>query len=244
MRQKVLIGILLGIFCILFVLGTGCTSVKEGTPVPTAPTSAPVTTQTVVETQATPIPTISKVIAAEMPQPDTTLLDRDGTSASDAAFNIFFVKSTVEIVNNTGDVIDAMVPASLSVQAVYSPAILYLEAKDLGHRIERDYDLALNMKTNSPETEQKRIAYLHFLYVAKNGANHIADAAAAESNGDYSTALAMSKAARIDLRELKVDPDLSPTVPFNTLNIFLTEYIGRVNDRVIQQQNEAARGGH
>jgi hypothetical protein len=244
MRQKVLIGILLGIFCILFVLGTGCTSVKEGTPVPTAPTSAPVTTQTVVETQATPIPTISKVIAAEMPQPDTTLVDRDGTSASDAAFNIFFVKSTVEIVNNTGDVIDAMVPASLSVQAVYSPAILYLEAKDLGHRIERDYDLALNMKTNSPETEQKRIAYLHFLYVAKNGANHIADAAAAESNGDYSTALAMSKAARIDLRELKVDPDLSPTVPFNTLNIFLTEYIGRVNDRVIQQQNEAARGGH
>ena len=94
MRQKVLIGILLGIFCILFVLGTGCTSVKEGTPVPTTPTSAPVTTQTVVETPATPIPTISKVIAAEMPQPDTTLLDRDGTLASDAAFNIFFVKST------------------------------------------------------------------------------------------------------------------------------------------------------
>ena len=154
------------------------------------------------------------------------------------------MKSTVEIVNNTGDVIDAMVPASLSVQAVYSPAILYLEAKDLGHRIERDYDLALNMKTNSPETEQKRIAYLHFLYVAKNGANHIADAAAAESNGDYSTALAMSKAARIDLRELKVDPDLSPTVPFNTLNIFLTEYIGRVNDKVIQQENEAANGRH
>ena len=238
MRQKVLIGILLGIFCILFVLGTGCTSVKEGTPVPTAPTSAPVTTQTVVETQATPIPTISKVIAAEMPQPDTTLLDRDGTSASDAAFNIFFVKSTVEIVNNTGDVINAMVPASLSVQAVYSPAILYLEAKDLGHMIERDYDLALNMKTNSPETEQKRIAYLHFLYVAKNGANHIADAAAAESNGDYSTALAMSKAARIDLRDVKVDPDLPPTVPFNTLNIFLTEYIGRVNDKVIQQQQQ------
>ena len=244
MRQRVLIGILLGIFCILFVLGTGCTSVKEGTTVPTTPTSAPVTTQTVVETQATPIPTISKVIAAEMPQSKTTLVDRDGTLASDAAFNIFFVKSTVEIVNKTGDVINAMVPGSLSVQAVYSPAILYLEAKDLGHTIERDYDLALNMKTNSPETEQKRIAYLHFLYVAKNGANHIADAAAAESNGDYSTALAMSTAARIDLREVKVDPDLPPTVPFNTLNIFLTEYIGRVNDKVIQQQNEAAKGQH
>ena len=244
MRQKVLMGILLGIFCILFVLGTGCTSVKEGTTVPTTPTSAPVTTQTVVETQATPIPTISKAIAAEMPQPDTTLVDRDGTSASDAAFNIFFVKSTVEIVNNTGDVIDAMVPGSLSVQAVYSPAILYLEAKDLGHKIERDYDLALNLKTNSPETEEKRIAYLHFLYVAKNGANHIADAAEAESNGDYSTALAMSKAAKIDLREVKVDPDLPPTVPFNALNIFLTEYIGRVNDKVIQQQNEAANGKH
>jgi len=244
MRQKVLIGILLGIFCILFVLGTGCTSLKEGTPVPTAPTSAATGTQTVVETPVTPLPTSSKVIAAKMPQSDTTPLDHDGTLTSDAAFNIFFVKSTNEIVNKTTSVIQAMVPGSLSVQAVYSPAILYLEAEDLGHTIERDYDLALNMKTNTPKTEEKRIAYLQFLYSAKNGANHIADAAAAESNGDYSTALAMSKAAKIDLREVKVDPDLPPTIPFNTLNIFLTEYIGRVNDKVIQQENEAANGRH
>jgi hypothetical protein len=244
MRQKVLIGTLLGIFCILFVLGAGCTSLKGGAPVPTTPTSAPVTTQTVVETPVTTIPTISKVIAAEKPQIDTTLADHDGTSASDAAFNIFFVKSTNEIVNKTTSVVQAMVPASMSLTAVYSPAILYLEAKDLGHTIERDYDLELNMKTNTPKTEEKRIAYLHFLYLAKNGANHIADAAEAESNGDYSTALAMSKAARIDLREVKVDPDLPPTIPFNTLNIFLTEYIGRVNDKVIQQENEAANKKH
>jgi len=244
MRQKVLIGTLLGIFCILFVLGAGCTSLKGGAPVPTTPTSAPVTTQTVVETPVTAIPTISKIIAAEKPQPDTSLADHDGTSASDAAFNIFFVKSTNEIVNKTTSVVQAMVPGSMSVQAVYSPAVLYLDAEDLGHTIERDYDLALNMKTTTPETEQKRIAYLHFLYVAKNGAYHIADAAAAESNGDYSTALAMSKAARIDLREVKVDPDLPPTIPFNTLNIFLTEYIGRVNDKVIQQENEAANKKH
>jgi hypothetical protein len=244
MRQKVLIGTLLGIFCILFVLGAGCTSLKEGTPVPAAPTSAPVTTQTVVETPVTTIPTISTVIAVEKPQPDTTLVDHDGTLASDAAFNIFFVKSTTEIVNKTTSVVEAMVPSSMSLTAAYSPAILYLEAKDLGHTIERDYDLALKMKTNSPETEQKRIAYLQFLYIAKSGANNIADAAEAESNGDYSTALAMSKAARIDLREVKVDPDLPPTIPFNTLNIFLTEYIGRVNDKVIQQENEAENKKH
>jgi len=244
MRQKVLIGILLGIFCILFVLGAGCTSLKGGAPVPTTPISAPVTTQTVVETPVTAIPTSSKVIAAEKPQPDTTLADHDGTSASDAAFNIFYVKSTNEIVNKTTSVIQAMVPSSMSVQAVYSPAVLYLEAEDLGHTIERDYDLALKMKTNTPQTEEKRIAYLHFLYLAKNGAYHIADAAEAESSGDYSTALAMSKAARIDLREVKVDPDLPPTIPFNTLNIFLTEYIGRVNDKVIQQENEAANKKH
>jgi hypothetical protein len=244
MRQKVLIGTLLGIFCILFVLGAGCTSLKGGAPVPTTPTSEPVTTQTVVETPVTTIPTISKVIAAEKPQIDTTLADHDKTLASDAAFNIFFVKSTNEIVNKTTSVVQAMVPSSMSVQAVYSPVILYLEAEDLGHTIERDYDLALNMKTNTPQTEEKRIAYLQFLYSAKNSANHIADAAAAESNGDYSTALAMSKSARIDLRYVKVDPDLPPTVPFNTLNIFLTEYIGRVNDKVIQQENEAAKGRH
>jgi len=127
----------------------------------------------------------------------------------------------------------------MSLTAAYSPAILYLEAKDLGHTIERDYDLTLNMKTNTPETEEKRIAYLHFLYMAKSGANHIADAAEAESFGDYSTALAMATAARTDLRDVKVDPDLPPTVPFNTLNIFLAEYIGRIQEKVIQQQNEA-----
>jgi len=239
MRQKVLIGALLGIFCILFVLGAGCTSTKEGTPVPAAPTPAVTGTQTVVETPVTTLPISSKVIAGEMQQSNTTLLDRDGTSASDAAFNIFFVKSTTEIVNKTTSVVEAMVPGSLSLTAAYSPAILYLEAKDLGHTIERDYDLTLNMKTNTPETEEKRIAYLQFLYMAKSGANHIADAAEAESFGDYSTALAMSTAARIDLRDIKVDPDLPPTVPIKTLNIFLTEYIGRVQEKVIQQQNEA-----
>jgi len=164
MRQKVLIGTLLGFFCILFVLGAGCTSTKEGTPVPPAPTSAATGTQTIVETPVTTLPTSSKVIITEMPQSNTTLLDHDGTLASDVAFNIFFVKSTTEIVNKTTSVVQAMVPGSLSVQAVYSPAILYLEAKDLGHTIERDYDLTLNMKTNTPETEEKRIAYLQFLY--------------------------------------------------------------------------------
>ena len=88
-------------------------------------------------------------------------MDRGGTSASDAAFNIFFVKSTAEIVNKTGHRYSRHGSGILSVQAVYSPAILYLEAKDLGHTIERDYDLALNLKTNSPKTQQKRIAYLH-----------------------------------------------------------------------------------
>jgi hypothetical protein len=238
MHQKILMGTLLGIFCILFVLGAGCTSLKEGTPVPPAPTPAATGTQTVVETPVTTLPISSKVIAAEMQQSNTTLLDRDGTSASDAAFTLFFVKSTKEIVNKTTSVVEAMVPGSMSLTAAYSPAILYLEAKDLGHTIERDYDLTLNMKTNTPETEEKRIAYLQFLYMAKSGANHIADAAEAESFGDYSTALAMSTAARIDLRDIKVDPDLPPTVPIKTLNIFLTEYIGRVQEKVIQQQNE------
>ena len=238
MHQKILLGTLSGIICILFVLGAGCTSLKEETPVPPAPTSAVTGTQTVVETPITTLPTSSKVLAAEMQQSNTTLLDRDGTSASDAAFTIFFVKSTTEIVNKTASVVQAMVPGSLSLTAAYSPAILYLEAKDLGHTIERDYDLTLNMKTNTPETEEKRIAYLQFLYMAKSGANHIADAAEAESFGDYSTALAMSTAARIDLRNIKVDPDLPPTVPIKTLNIFLSEYIGRVQEKVVQQQNE------
>jgi hypothetical protein len=238
MRQKVFIGALLGIFCILFVFGAGCSSLKEETSVPPAPTPAVTGTQAVVETPVTTLPASSKVNAAEMPQSNTTLLDHDGTLASDAAFNIFFVKSTTEIVNKTTSVVEAMVPGSMSLTAAYSPAILYLEAKDLGHTIERDYDLTLNMKTNTPETEEKRIAYLQFLYMAKSGANHIADAAEAESFGDYSTALAMSTAARIDLRDIKVDPDLPPTVPIKTLNIFLTEYIGRVQEKVIQQQNE------
>ena len=52
----------------------------------------------------------------------------------------------------------------------------------------------------------------------------------------------MSTAAKIDLRDVKVRSEFTPTVPIKALNIFLTEYIGRVKEKVIQQQNEATNG--
>jgi hypothetical protein len=131
-----------------------------------------------------------------------------------------------------------MAPGSVaSAQLVYSPAVLYLRAEDLGVTIEKYYEQILTMKTTTPENEAKRIAYLQFLLPAKSAAYRIADAAEAESFGDYQTALSMATAAKGDLQNIDVNPDLPPITPYNTLNIFLSEYIGRMHDEVVRQQN-------
>jgi hypothetical protein len=212
MQQKVLAGILSGIICILFVLGAGCTSLKEGTPVPTAPTQAATGTQTVVATPVTTLPISSKVIATEMLQSNDTLLDRDGTLARDAAFDALFAKSVVEIVNKTGLVLEAMIPGSTSAQLVYSPAVLYLRAEDPGFTTENYSNEMLKTNTTTPENEAKRIAFIQFLYSAKNAAYHIADVAEAESFGDYQNAQAYLQLAKGDLRNIKVNPALPPTI--------------------------------
>ncbi len=237
MQQKVLAGILSGIVCILFVLGAGCTSLKDGSPVPTVPTMAATGTQNVVETPVTTIPISSKVIAAEILQSNDTLVDRNGTLARDAAFDALFAESVVEIVNKTGLVLEAMIPGSTSAQLVYSPAVLYLRAEDLGYTTENYYNLMLKTEATTPENEAKRIAYTQFLYSAKNAAYHIADAAEAESFGDYQNAQAYLQLAKGDLRNIKVNPALPPTNPYNALNVFLSEYIGRMQDKVVRQQN-------
>ncbi|MGB9176306.1 MAG: hypothetical protein WCB46_06160 [Methanoregula sp.] len=236
MHSKVATGVIA--ICILFILFSGCTSFREGAMAPATETPVATETRTLVQTTAPP-QISSEVPAVNTLLPQNEMADNDGT-ISDTEFNNFFVKSNTEIINKTNSVIQAMAPGSMNVQAVYSPAVLYLKAEDLGFTIERDYDQTLSMKTNTPQTEEKRIAYLHFLYIAKRGAYHIADAAEAESFNDYTTALAMSTAAGLDLREIKVDPDIPPTVPYRTLNVFLAEYVGRVRDKVIQLQNEEA----
>jgi hypothetical protein len=172
------------------------------------------------------------------------MADRDGSSDHGSAFNVFFVKSQAEIINKTNDLVEAMVPGSMTVQAVYSPSVVYIKAEDLGFTIEKYYDMVLNFKTNTPEDETNRIAYLQFLSSAKSPANRIADAAEAESFGDYQNALAMATAAKVDLRNIKVDPDLPPTIPYNLLDVFLNEYIGRLRDKVSAIETKETTSRH
>ena len=155
---------------------------------------------------------------------------------------MFFVKSQVEIVNKTNSLIEAMVPGSMTVQAVYSPSMVYVRAEDLGFTAEKYYDQLLKMKTSSPENEMNRIVYLQFLNSVKSSAYHIADAAQAESFGDYENALSMATAAKFDLQDIEVDPDLPPTIPVNLLDVFLNEYIGRMQDKVTAMK-ESTSGG-
>jgi hypothetical protein len=82
----------------------------------------------------------------------------------------------------------------------------------------------------------KRVAYLKFLHSAKSSAYHIADAAEAESFGDYQNALVSATAAKFDLQTIEADPDLPPTIPYNLLDVFLNEYIGRMRDKVIASE--------
>jgi hypothetical protein len=243
MRQKVLTGALAGIMCILFVLGAGCTSLKTGTQVNPVPTPLATEMQTVV---ATPVPTPAvrtDIQVVSKPQFPVEIIPGDKAPSSDIGFNALFLKSADVIANKTGLVIEAMVPGTTGPKAAYSPTVLYLRAEDLGHTSEDYYNQMLTIRADTPENEAKRVAYIQFLYTAKNAAYNIADAAEAESFGDYQNALSYLRVAKIDLQNIREDPDLPPTTPYNTLNTFLNEYIGRMQQEVNQQQNLAALGG-
>jgi hypothetical protein len=237
MHKRSLTRTIVVIICIVFIFCAGCFSTKEITPVPVTQTSVPNETHSVVVTPVTTPPVRSEVTAVGTFQSRDEIVYRNGTSARDAEFEVLFAKSSGEIINKTGLVLEAMIPGSVSVQLVYSPAVLYLRAEDLGFTIEDTYNQMLKTNTTSPENEARRIAYIQFLYSARNAAYHIADAAEAESFGDYQNALAYLQTAKGDLRSIKVNPALPPTSPYNTLNVFLSEYIGRMQDKVVQQQN-------
>ena len=165
-------------------------------------------------------------------------------SDRDAELPVFVANSAEEIANKTVLVIQAMVPGTSSAQLVYSPSVLYLRAEDLGYTTEKYYDQLLPREATTPENEAKRIAYLKFLYSAKNAAYHLADAAEAESLGDYQNALDEAVAAKGYLQTIERNPELPPITPYNTLDAFLNEYIGRMRDKVIASRiNERDLGG-
>ena len=242
MRQSVLTA-LAGIICILFILGAGCTSIKSGAPITPAPTPVATETQTVATTPVTTPSVKTDIQVVSTPQTRDEITSRGEGSTRDVAFNALFLKSTEEITNKTVLVIQAMVPGTTGHRLTYSPTVLYLRAEDLGYTSENYYNQMLTIKADTPENEAKRIAYIQFLYTAKNAAYNIANAAEAESYGDYQGALSYLKVAKIDLQNIREDPALPPTTPYNILNTFLNEYIGRMQQDVIQQQNLAALGG-
>jgi len=236
MHQKVIAVALLAFICVLFVVGSGCTAKQEGTLPPATQTLGATQTPTA---EVTPIttPSISPAVPAVSTMlPPDDLVHREGIEDPDAAFNLFFLKSQAEIINKTNLLLEAMVPGSMAIQAVYSPSLVYVRAEDLGYTTENYYDQLLKMKADTPKNEMKRVAYLQFLYSAKSSAYHIADAAEAESFGDYRDALVSATAAKFDLQTIEADPDLPPTIPYNLLDVFLNEYIGSLRDKAIASE--------
>jgi hypothetical protein len=136
--------------------------------------------------------------------PQDEALDRD------AELDVIFVKSAEEIVNKTELVIKAMAPGTSAAGLTYSASVLYLRAEDLGFTTEKYYDQLLNMEATTPENEAKRIAYVQFLYSARNAAYHLADAAEAESLGGYKNALNEAVAAKGYLQIIERNPDVPP----------------------------------
>jgi hypothetical protein len=236
MNQRIVMGTFIGIICVLFILCSGCTSKPEGTLPPATQTPGATITPTAEVTQVTTPSNTSPVPAAGTLLPQDDLLHREGTGDQDTAFNVFFLTSQAVIINKTNALIDAMAPGTMTVQAVYSPSLVYVKAEDLGYTIENYYDQLLNMEADTPENEIKRVAYLQFLHSAKSSAYHIADAAEAESFGDYRDALVSATAAKFDLQTIEADPDLPPTIPYNLLDVFLNEYIGSLRDKAIASE--------
>jgi hypothetical protein len=235
-NQKILTGTVILIICVLFVVCSGCTSKQEGT-IPTFTQTPKATeTHTAVVTPVTTPSDISPVPAEGTRLPPDDLVYREGIEDPDAAFNLFFLKSQAEIINKTNLLLEAMVPGSMAIEAVYSPSLVYVRAEDLGYTTENYYDQLLNMQVDTPEIEMKRIAYIQFLYSAKSSAYHIADAAEAESFGDYRDALVSATAAKLDLQTIEADPDLPPTIPYNLLDVFLNEYIGSLRDKALASE--------
>jgi len=154
----------------LFIVCSGCTSKQEGTPPPATQTLETTETHTAVVTPITTPSNISSGPEAGTQLPHVDSLSHQGIGDQDTAFNVFFVKSQAEIVNKTNSLLEALVPGTMTVQAVYSPSLVYVRAEDLGFRTEKYYDQVL--KTNTPETELKRIAYLQFLNSVKSSAYH------------------------------------------------------------------------
>jgi hypothetical protein len=230
--------------CVLLVVCSGCTSKQEGTRPPTTQTPEATKTPTTIVTPISNPSNISPVPAVGTLLPPDNLVNREGTGDQDTAFNVLFLKSQAEIINKTNSLLEVMVPGTMSVQAVYSPSMVYVRAEDLGYTADNYYDQVLNMKANTRENELKRVAYLQFLYSAKSSAYHIADAAQAESYGNYQIALVTANQAKSDLSDIEANPDLPPTIPYNLLDIFLNEYIGRLRDKVIASEiKESSSGG-
>ena len=69
----------------------------------------------------------------------------------------------------------------------------------------------LKTNTTTPENEAKRIAFIQSLFSAKNAAHHRADAAEAESFGDYQNALTCLQTTKGVLGNIEVNPALPPT---------------------------------
>ena len=244
MSHRILTGALAGIICVLFILCAGCTTVQDGAPVPGTQTPAATETPAVA---ATPIitPTIRPDLTpVGMPAPRDTALDQYSPSVRDAAFNALLVKSLDEIANKTDLVIFQMSQSETMTKLGYSPARLFLAADDLGYTTEMYYDQVLKTEAYTMENENKRVEYVQFLYSAKNAANHITDAAEAEALGDYQGALLMAMAAKADLAGIEYGPDLPISSRFNRLNVYLSEFIGRMQDNIVQQKTLETAAGY
>ena len=188
----------------------GCTSLKSGAPITPAPTPVATETQTVVTTPVTTPSVKTDIQVVSTPQTRDEITSRGEGSTRDAAFNALFLKSAEAITNKTVLVIQAMVPGTTGPQFTYSPTVsVPASTKISATHLQNYYNQMLTIKADTPENEAKRIAYIQFLYTANNAAYNIANAAEAESYGDYQGALSYLKVAKIDLQNIREDPALA-----------------------------------
>ena len=232
--------ILVCVVC-MFLLCAGCASTPPGSGARTpTPGQTPVVTskQTPVATPVPPVvvtatPTIAPSSSAEQ---DLMALITGSPARPDVLdpkirklpFDLLAAKSMKDTMELTGYLNLALAPSSMSGALVFSPVVAAQAADQLNFVTDHYWDIFTQYRTTDPAETRKLVEYTKLFYNIKMATSEISQGLAAESSGEYSTAIIHMDNAIFYLNRIKTGPDLPPTSLYSTTLAHIEYYKHRL----------------